>query len=57
VEEEQVETNWASHDVGRLLDEQSLAIRHFQGLQVVMRHEGELGFQGHVGVGREAFLA
>ena len=52
-----METNWASQDVGRLLDEQSLAIHHFQELQVVMRHEGELGYQGHVGVGREAFLA
>jgi hypothetical protein len=50
VEEEQVETNWASHDVGRLSGGQSLAIHHFQGLQVVMRHEGELGYQGHVGL-------
>jgi hypothetical protein len=57
MEEEQVETNWASHDVGRLSGGQSLAIHHFQGLQVVMRHEGELGYQGHVGLGKEAFLA
>ena len=57
MEEEHVETNWANNDVGRLSGGQSLSIRHFQGLQVVMRHEGELGCQGYVGVGREAFLA
>ena len=56
MEEEQVETNWASHDVGRLLGEQSLAIRHSQGLQVVMKHEGEHGYQEHVRDGREASL-
>jgi hypothetical protein len=57
VEEEKVETNWASHDVRRLLGGQSLAIHHFQGIQVVTRHEGELGYQGHVGARKEAFLA
>jgi hypothetical protein len=57
VEEEKVETNWASHDVGRLLGEQSPSIRHSQELQVAMKHEGGQGYQGHVGVGREAFLA
>jgi hypothetical protein len=46
-----------SRDVGRLPGGKSLSIRHFQGLQVVMRHEGELGYQGHVGLGKEAFLA
>jgi hypothetical protein len=56
VEEEQVETNLASHDVGRLLGEQSPAIHHSQGLQVAMKHEGAQGYQGHVGVGREASL-
>jgi hypothetical protein len=57
MEEEKVETNWAKHDVGRLLCEQSLSIHHFHGLSVIMIHEGELGHHGHVGVGREAFLA
>jgi hypothetical protein len=57
VEEEQVETNWSNHDVGRLLGEQYPTIRHSQGLQVVMKHEGEQGYQGHARVGREAFLA
>jgi hypothetical protein len=55
MEEEKVETNWVSHDVGRLLGEQSLTICHFQGLRVVKRQEGELGYQGPIGVGREAF--
>jgi len=44
MEEEHVETNWASHDVGRLLGEQSPAIRHSMELQVATRHEGEQGY-------------
>ena len=44
MEEEQVDTNWASHDVGILSGGQYLVICHFQGLQVVMRHEGEMGY-------------
>ena len=40
MEEEQVETNWASHDVGRLLGEQSLVIRYSQGFQLAMKDEG-----------------
>jgi hypothetical protein len=57
VEEEQVETNWASHNVGRLLGEQSPTIHHSQELQVAMKHEGGQGYQGHACVGWEAFLA
>jgi hypothetical protein len=55
--EEQGETSEGNHNVERLSGGQSLAIRRFQGLQVVMRHEGELGYQGHVGLGRDAFMA
>jgi hypothetical protein len=29
----------------------------FQGFQVVVKHEGALGYEGHVGLGREGFLA
>jgi hypothetical protein len=54
---EQVKTNWAIHDDGRLPGEESLAIRHFRDLQVAMRHEGARGYQGPVGLGREAFQA
>jgi hypothetical protein len=50
-------TSWASLDVGRLSDGQSPAIHHFQGLQVVMRHEEVQGYQGLAGIGKEAFHA
>jgi hypothetical protein len=56
VEEEQVETYLAIHDVGRLFGEQSPTIHHSHELQVAMKHEGTQGYQGHVGVGREASL-
>ena len=52
---EKVRTNWASDNVGRLSGGQSLAICHFQELQVAVRHEGALGYQGNVELGREAF--
>jgi hypothetical protein len=34
VEEEEAMTSWSNHDGGRLSDEQSLAIHHFQKLLV-----------------------
>jgi hypothetical protein len=46
VEEEWVETNWASHDVGRLSGEQYPTIHHSQELQVAMKQEGGKGIQG-----------
>jgi hypothetical protein len=40
VEEEEVNTNLASHDSGILLGEQSPHIRHSQEIQVAKIHEG-----------------
>jgi hypothetical protein len=56
VEEEKVETNLASHDVGRLMGEKSPAICHSQGLQVARKHEELQGYRGHAGVKRETSL-
>jgi hypothetical protein len=57
VEEEEVKTNLASHDGGRLLGEQSPSIHHSQELQVAKIHEGAQVYQEHAGAGREASLA
>jgi hypothetical protein len=55
-EEEEVMTNLASHDGGKLMGEQSHAIHHSWELQVAKIHGEEQGYQEHVGAGREASL-
>jgi len=55
--EEQARTIWASHDVRRLSGGQSPTIHHFQGPQVVRRHEEVHGYRGLAGFGMEAFQA
>ena len=57
MEEEEVMKNLASDDGGRLLGEKSPAIFHSQELWVSKKHEGEQGYQGHVGARREVSLA
>jgi hypothetical protein len=47
----------ASHGVGILSGEQSLASHHFLGLQVVKRHEEAHVYRVLEGLGREAFQA
>jgi hypothetical protein len=55
--EEQAKISWSSHDVGRLLSGQSHVIHHFQGPQVVRRHEEAKGYWRLVRLGKEAFQA
>jgi hypothetical protein len=50
-------TSWASHNGGRLSDEQSPAIHHSQELLVAWIHEEEHEYQRYFGAGREASLA
>jgi hypothetical protein len=50
--EEQARTNWASHDVGRILGGQSLVIHHFQEPQVAMRCEEAQRYQGLAELGK-----
>jgi hypothetical protein len=56
VEEEEVMTNLASHDSGRLLGEQFPTIHHSRELHVAKIHGEAHGYQEHVGIGREASL-
>jgi hypothetical protein len=56
VEEEEAMTSWASHDGGRLSDEQSPIIHHFRELLVAKIHGEAQGYQKHFGAGREASL-
>jgi hypothetical protein len=56
VEEEEIMTSWASHDGGRLPDEESPSIHHFRELLFARIHEEAQKYQGYFEVGREASL-
>jgi hypothetical protein len=49
-------TSWASHDGGRLPEEQSPVIHHFRELLVAKIYGEAHGYQEHFGARREASL-